>query len=119
MGHYRGQCYAWDVVNEAVSDDGGWRPSVFLSTFNTDYFAIAFNAARRADPDTKLYYNDYNLEYNQAKTDRAVELVQIVQAAGAPIDGVGFQGHLIVGSTPSRSNLATTLRRFTALGVEV
>lgn len=65
------------------------------------------------------YYNDYNLEYNQAKTDRAVELVKIVQAAGAPIDGVGFQGHLIVGSTPSRSALATTLKRFTALGVEV
>lgn len=65
------------------------------------------------------YYNDYNLEYNQAKTDRAVEIVRIIQAAGAPIDGVGFQGHLIVGSTPSRANLATTLRRFTALGVDV
>lgn len=65
------------------------------------------------------YYNDYNLEYNQAKTDRAVELVKIVQNAGAPIDGVGFQGHLIVGSTPTRQQLATVLRRFTSLGVEV
>ena len=55
MGHYRGQCYAWDVVNEAVSDDGAWRDSVFLRTFNTDYFAIAFNAAKKADPSTKLY----------------------------------------------------------------
>ncbi|KAK3401306.1 glycoside hydrolase superfamily [Sordaria brevicollis] len=119
MGHYKGQCYAWDVVNEAVNDDGTWRPSVFLSTFNTDYFALSFRAAKAADPNTKLYYNDYNLEYNQAKTDKALELVRIVQAAGAPIDGVGFQGHLIVGSTPSRSALATVLRRFTALGVEV
>jgi endo-1,4-beta-xylanase len=65
------------------------------------------------------YYNDYNLEYNQAKTDRAVEIVEIIQAAGAPIDGVGFQGHLIVGSTPSRADLAAALERFTALGVEV
>lgn len=65
------------------------------------------------------YYNDYNLEYNAAKTDRAVEIVEIIQAAGAPIDGVGFQGHLIVGSTPSREELAATLSRFTALGVEV
>lgn len=65
------------------------------------------------------YYNDYNLEYNQAKTNRAVELVNIVKAAGAPIDGVGFQGHLIVGTTPNRSQLATVLRRFTALGVDV
>ncbi|KAK3302853.1 endo-1,4-beta-xylanase-like protein [Chaetomium strumarium] len=119
MGHYKGQCYAWDVVNEAVADDGTWRPNVFLSTFSTDYLPLSFNLAKAADPDVKLYYNDYNLEYNGAKTDRAVELVKIVQAAGAPIDGVGFQGHLIVGSTPSRSNLAAALRRFTALGVEV
>ncbi|KAK4153786.1 glycoside hydrolase superfamily [Chaetomidium leptoderma] len=119
MGHYKGQCYAWDVVNEAISDDGQWRNSVFLRTFSTDYLPLSFNLAKKADPNTKLYYNDYNLEYNQAKTDRAVELVKIVQAAGAPIDGVGFQGHLIVGSTPSRANLATTLKRFTALGVEV
>ncbi|KAL2263957.1 hypothetical protein VTK26DRAFT_3951 [Humicola hyalothermophila] len=119
MGHYKGQCYAWDVVNEAVDDSGAWRNSVFFQTFGTDYFAIAFNAARRADPDAKLYYNDYNLEYNGAKTEKALELVRIVQLAGAPIDGVGFQGHLIVGGTPSRSNLANTLRRFTALGVEV
>lgn len=54
MGHYKGQCYAWDVVNEAVNDDGTWRPSVFLSTFNTDYFAISFRAAKAADPNTKL-----------------------------------------------------------------
>ncbi|KAL2023326.1 hypothetical protein VTK56DRAFT_3064 [Thermocarpiscus australiensis] len=119
MGHYKGQCYAWDVVNEAVDDSGNWRDSVFQRTFGTDYFAIAFNAARKADPAAKLYYNDYNLEYTGAKADRAVQLVQIVQQAGAPIDGVGFQGHLIVGSTPSRSSIATALKRFTALGVEV
>lgn len=82
------------------------------------------------------YYNDYNLEYNAAKTDTAVEIVETIQAAGAPIDGVGFQGkstaiplivpipntavgHLIVGETPSRENLATALKRFTSLGVEV
>ncbi|KAL2179689.1 glycoside hydrolase family 10 protein [Thermothelomyces heterothallicus CBS 202.75] len=120
MGHYKGQCYAWDVINEAINDDGNsWRDNVFLRTFGTDYFALSFNLAKKADPDTKLYYNDYNLEYNQAKTDRAVELVKMVQAAGAPIDGVGFQGHLIVGSTPTRSQLATALQRFTALGLEV
>jgi len=119
MGHYKGQCYAWDVVNEAVADDGNWRDNVFLKTFGTDYLPLSFNLAKAADPDTKLYYNDYNLEYNGAKTDRAIELVKIVQAAGAPIDGVGFQGHLIVGSTPGRSSIATVLKRFTALNVEV
>ncbi|KAK1753670.1 glycoside hydrolase superfamily [Echria macrotheca] len=119
MGHYIGQCYAWDVLNEAVDDNANWRDSPFLRTFSTDYFAIAFNLAKKADPNAKLYYNDYNLEYNQAKTNKVYDLVKIIQNAGAPIEGVGFQGHLIVGSTPSRSALATTLRRFTALGLEV
>ncbi|KAI6262339.1 Glycoside hydrolase, 10 [Pyricularia oryzae] len=119
MGHYLGKCYAWDVVNEAIDDNGGWRDSVFYRVFGTDFIPLSFKAAKAADPNTKLYYNDYNLEYNQAKTDRAVELVKIVQAAGAPIDAVGLQGHMIVGSTPSRSALTTMLRRFTALNVDV
>lgn len=68
---------------------------------------------------SQRFYNDYNLEYNGAKTDKTIEIVNLIKAAGAPIDGVGFQGHLIVGSTPSRSSLSTALRRFTALGVEV
>jgi endo-1,4-beta-xylanase len=55
MGHYLGQCYAWDVVNEAASDDGGWRPNVFYDTMGTGFLAISFNAAKAADPDTKLY----------------------------------------------------------------
>ncbi|OBR15119.1 Beta-xylanase [Colletotrichum higginsianum IMI 349063] len=128
MKHYLGQCYAWDVVNEAAADDGSWRASVFYNVLGTTYLPISFRAARAADPNTKLcvfpvlissYYNDYNLEYNGAKTNRVYEAVTIVQNAGAPIDGVGFQGHLIVGSTPGRSALATALRRFTALGLEV
>ncbi|CRK46574.1 hypothetical protein BN1723_007132 [Verticillium longisporum] len=119
MAHYLGQCRHWDVVNEAADDSGNWRNSIFYQVLGTDYLPISFNAARKADPATKLYYNDYNLEYNGAKTTRTLEVVNIIQAAGAPIDGVGFQGHLIVGSTPGRSALATVLRRFTALNVDV
>lgn len=54
MGHYKGQCYAWDVVNEAAADDGSWRSSVFYDTMGTDFLAVSFNAAKKADPDTKL-----------------------------------------------------------------
>ncbi|KAM0330141.1 hypothetical protein ACHAQA_004314 [Verticillium albo-atrum] len=119
MAHYLGQCRHWDVVNEAADDSGNWRDSVFYRVLGTDYLPISFKAARKADPNTKLYYNDYNLEYNGAKTTRTIEIVNVIKNAGAPIDGVGFQGHLIVGSTPGRSALATVLRRFIALGVEV
>ncbi|KAF5544858.1 endo-1,4-beta-xylanase [Fusarium napiforme] len=117
--HYKGDCYAWDVVNEAIDDSAEWRDSVFSRTLGTDFLGISFKAARKADPAAKLYYNDYNLEQNGAKTDKAVELVKLLQKEGAPIDGVGFQGHLIVGKTPSRSELAATFKRFTDLNVEV
>jgi endo-1,4-beta-xylanase len=119
MAHYIGQCAHWDVVNEAADDSGNWRDSIFYRVLGTDYLPISFKAARKADAATKLYYNDYNLEYNGAKTERTIEIVKIIQAAGAPIDGVGFQGHLIVGSTPTRSQLTTVLKRFTALNVDV
>jgi GH35 family endo-1,4-beta-xylanase len=65
------------------------------------------------------YYNDYNLEYNTNKTDKALELVHIARSSHARIDGVGFQGHLIVGSTPSRADLVTALERFTGIGLDV
>lgn len=54
VGHYKGDCYAWDVVNEAVDDDGSWRSSVFYDTLGTDFLAVSFNAAREADPSAKL-----------------------------------------------------------------
>ena len=65
------------------------------------------------------YYNDYNLETAGTKQDMAAQIVQIAKTAGAPLDGIGFQGHLIVGETPTRSTLAASLGRFTALGLEV
>ncbi|KAI9158985.1 glycosyl hydrolase family 10 [Paramyrothecium foliicola] len=118
-GHYRGRCYSWDVVNEALEEDGTFRRSVFYNVLGEDFVRVAFEAAGRADPEAKLYYNDYNLEYGGAKTDAAVRLAGRLVEAGAPIDGVGLQAHLIVGSTPSRASLAGVLRRFEALGLDV
>lgn len=119
VDHYKGRCYSWDVVNEAVDDDGVWRDDVFYQTIGPSYIPIAFEAAAAADPDAKLYYNDYNIEYAGDKADLALEIVKSVQDYGAKIDGVGLQGHLIVGAMPDRDDIKETISRYTELGLEV
>jgi endo-1,4-beta-xylanase len=119
--HYKGQCYAWDVVNEALSDngDGSYRSNVFYETIGEAYIPIAFAAAAAADPNVKLYYNDYSIEYAGAKSTAAQGIVKMVQAYGAKIDGVGLQSHFIVGETPSTESQVSNMKAFTALGVDV
>jgi endo-1,4-beta-xylanase len=118
-GHYRGQCYAWDVVNEALEDNGSYRNSPLYRALGRDFIPIAFKAAAAADPNAKLYYNDYNIENPGAKYNAALEIVRNIQASGARIDGVGLQAHFIVGQTPSKENLKTVLAGFSALVGEV
>ncbi|KAK2038779.1 family 10 glycosyl hydrolase, partial [Colletotrichum somersetense] len=120
VGHYKGQCYSWDVVNEAIDDSGVYRQdTAFYNVLGLDYVPLAFKTARAADPAAKLYYNDYNIENVNTKQQKTLELVKYVQAAGAPIDGVGMQGHFIVGSMPSQADLENAANQYTALGVEV
>ncbi|KAK4249853.1 glycoside hydrolase [Corynascus novoguineensis] len=125
--HYGGQCYAWDVVNEALNEDGSLRESVFLTTLGPDYIPLSFAvAARASDPGPgagaanrpKLYYNDFNLETNPAKAEGAAAIVRLVRDSQIPdarVDGVGLQAHLTVSQTPSRADLAAILRGFAAL----
>lgn len=119
VGHFKGQCYSWDVVNEALNDNGTFRNDVFFQTMGTEYIPISFQAAAEADPAAKLYYNDFNLETSPAKADGAVGIVKMLQAAGIRIDGLGFQAHLNVGITPNQTSLVSTLNRFTSMGLEV
>ncbi|KAI1268418.1 carbohydrate-binding module family 1 protein [Xylariaceae sp. FL1019] len=114
--HYKGQCYAWDVVNEALNDDATYRSNVFYEVLGTDYIPIAFQAAGDADPDAKLYYNDYNIESTGAKQAATVAIVTLIQDAGARIDGVGLQGHFIVGSTPSQSSIEAAMNSYITAG---
>jgi len=90
------------VVNEGLNEDGTYRNDTFFQVLGPEYIRIAFAAAAAADPHAKLYYNDYNIEYVGPKSDGAREnIVKYLQDAGIRIDGVGLQGHFVVGSTPS------------------
>jgi hypothetical protein len=117
--HYKGQCYAWDVVNEAFNDDGTYRTDVFYNTIGPEYIPIVFETAAAADPSVKLYYNDYNIESPGSKATSALNLVQSHKARGIKIEGAGLQVHFIVGETPSLVTQTANLESFTALGVEV
>jgi endo-1,4-beta-xylanase len=116
-GRYRGAIYAWDVVNEPFADDGKWRNSIWYEAMGPDYVAMALKAARAADPDAKLYINDYNVETASPKMQALRDLVASLKRDGVPIDGVGLQSHFIAGSTPG--DLEATMAEFAALGVDV
>jgi endo-1,4-beta-xylanase len=118
--HFRGQVIAWDVVNEAVADSGGLRNSIFLQLLGPSYIDDAFNAAHAADPDARLYYNDYGAEGMNAKSNAVYNLVLGMLERGVPIHGVGLQMHTGPADTsPSADELAANMQRLGELGMEV
>lgn len=118
VSHYKSLCYAWDVVNEALAENGTLRSSVFSQILGPSFLPLSFSLAGAADPSAKLYYNDFNLETTPAKAAGALRIVQQIQAAAAPIHGIGFQAHFRVGQTPNRTALVALQARFVALGLE-
>ena len=117
VGRYKGRIGGWDVVNEALNEDGTMRQSPWYRIIGDDYIAKAFQFAHEADPVAQLYYNDYSLE-NEAKRKGAVELMRKLKAAGVPITGIGLQGHVKIDS-PSADQEAATIEAFAALGLRV
>ncbi|KAL2020043.1 hypothetical protein VTK56DRAFT_8946 [Thermocarpiscus australiensis] len=117
--HWKGQCYAWDVVNEALNEDGTYRESIFYTVLGEEYIKLAFETAAKTDPRAKLYYNDYNLESPGAKADGAKRIVTMLRKAGIKIDGVGLQSHMVAESHPTLDQYIDSIRGFTSLGVEV
>jgi len=118
--YYKGKIYAWDVVNEAFADgSSGARRDSNLQRTGNDWIEAAFRAARAADPQAKLCYNDYNTDnWQHAKTQAVYNMVRDFKSRGVPIDCVGFQAHFNSGN-PVPSNYHETLQNFANLGVDV
>ncbi len=119
LAHYKGKVFAWDVVNEALNDDGTLKATFWSNLIGVSYIEQAFLTARAADPSAKLFYNDYNIETQNAKSDAVYAMVQDFQARKIPIDGIGFQSHFIAGASPSYSQLVSNFARFAALGLRI
>lgn len=119
VNRYKGTLYAWDVVNEAISDkpDEYLRNSEWLKICGEEYISKAFQYAHEADPNAILFYNDYN-EISPVKREKIYRLVKGLKDAGVPIGGVGLQGHWAV-NEPSRGQLDSTIKRFADLGIKV
>ena len=118
MQHFDGKVSIWDVVNEPINDNGSLRSTVWSQGIGSDYLDIAFHAARAADPDAKLYVNDYNIEFGGPKADALHAMVSGMVARGVPVDGVGFQVHTYLGGV-TQTGLATEFARYDALGLDV
>jgi endo-1,4-beta-xylanase len=116
-GRYDGKVYSWDVVNEALNEDGTLRNSIFLQKLGDAYIVEAFRLAQKASPHSKLYYNDYNIEQPKKRAG-AVAIIRKIQAAGVRIDGVGIQGHWNAFNVPFKE-IEESITEFAALGIEV
>ena len=121
-GRYKGKIYAWDVVNEAADDSEDttqvYRKSNWYKISNgPDFIDSAFKYAHEADPNAKLYYNDYNSEH-PAKREKIYKLLKKLIADHAPIDGVGMQAHWKL-NDPTPEELRKALDEVTSLGLKV
>lgn len=119
VGRYRGRIAAWDVVNEAVADGGGLRDTVFLRTLGAEYIDLAFRLAHEADPEVRLFYNDYGAEALGQKSDVVFGLVRDLKRRGVPVHGVGLQMHVTLESPPDPQGIAANIKRLGDLGLEI
>lgn len=117
-GHFAGKVQSWDVVNEAIDDKEEYlRKTKWLNSIGEDFIADAFIAARKADPHAKLFYNDYDIE-RQPKRDKALRLIRELKQRGAPIQGIGIQGHWKLDHIPFQA-IEDAILAFHAEGLNV
>ncbi len=117
IGRYKGRVKGWDVVNEALNEDGTLRDSPWRKIIGDDYIKLAFQFAHDADPGAELYYNDYSIE-NSPKRKGAIALIKKLQAAGIHVAAIGMQEHVNM-EWPSKELLEESLVEFSQLGIKV
>lgn len=117
VGRYKGRVGGWDVVNEALTEDGSLRPSPWMRIIGEDYLLKAYQFAHEADPHAELYYNDYALE-NMSKRAGAIALIKKLQSQGVHLAAVGLQGHYRLDS-PAASEVGETISAMSKLGLKV
>ncbi|MCC9136687.1 endo-1,4-beta-xylanase [Pontibacter silvestris] len=116
-GRYRGKINGWDVVNEALNDDGTLRQSKWLNIIGEEFLEKAFQFAHEAAPDAELYYNDYNM-WKPEKRDGAIRIVRNLQNKGIKVDGIGMQGHWGL-ENPSIEQIEASIEAIAQAGVKV
>lgn len=118
-GRYKGKIYAWDVVNEVISDQAGqmFRPSKWYEICGEDFIYKAFEFAHKADPDALLFYNDYNAT-KPDKRDKIVKLLIELKDRGIPVHGMGLQGHWSIYG-PSEQGIKDALDTYSKLGLDL
>lgn len=120
VGRYKGKIYAWDVLNEAIDETqpDGYRRSKWYEIIGPEYIEKAFIWAHEADPNAKLFYNDYNTEI-VAKREFIYKLIKSLKEKGVPIHGVGIQGHINI-SWPEIEEIERTIQLFSSIpGIEI
>lgn len=117
VSRYKGRVKGWDVVNEAIEDNGEWRKSKFYEILGEEFIPLAFQYAHEADPEAELYYNDYN-EWQPGKRETIVNMVKSFKEKGIRIDGVGMQGHLDL-NYPSLEDYEAAIEAYAGSGMKV
>jgi len=117
VGRYKGRVNGWDVVNEALDDNGSLRQTKWYKIIGEDFIAKAFEYAHEADPNAELYYNDFTLD-EPAKRDACVRLIKDLKSKGLRVDGVGIQGHWAL-DYPALQDVEEFIKAMAAIGVKV
>ena len=117
VGRYKGRIKGWDVVNEAIMEDGSYRKSPFYQILGEEFIPLAFQYAHEADPNVELYYNDYNM-WAEGKRNTVVKLIGELRQRGLRIDAVGMQSHMGI-DKPDLAEYEKSIEAFAAVGVKI